>query len=464
MTGPWIWHEYPVSRRGELALAAGSTIAPFGIGLAAALALVFAFVLPGEEGLLRIALIGAGVDPDAARTAVKGVDFVGRVGVGMLAAAAALAGIAALLAREIADEATGRALLAAAEAGAPRRLVPAPQQVERVVRRGSSALEHAMRVIGWTCIGIAVLIILVAISEGFDDALIVALIGFGLGAALLAGFRHRRRIREPQRRERQRRIAAHWRPGDEAAAWEHARSHGESSSGGGLEGRHRLVQLGRILDRAAISGLMAVPVLMHVVVWLRYPDAVRVSPSRWEFGRAAELTGEAAELFAVVQWGFSLLLVVAVVLPAIGAVLRIIGAAAERRRLHRDLADPAAPRPPSALLVHHAERRGEPLAQLLAAAAGVGLALGPAVLILAGLDSYEFPRADAIFAPFQPAALATTLIALVLLGTAVAINAERGARGRELRNRLLHRWPTLPEQGQYDEEQPSPRHGPALSA
>ena len=453
------WREYPVRMRGETALVVGAIAAPFGIGLIAAFGLVIAIGIPAEGGFLTTALVDVGVEREAAVEASRKVDLLGRAGVGIAALAGLLALIALATARHIADGEIGGALATAADADAPRSEVPVSWQRERVARRGVSGLKLVL-VFGAGGLGfVGVVMLIYVLVEPHESSLLpLGLALVAATAAMLAVLRRLHRVVAPRRAAIGARISEHWDRDAEAVAWRTALAARASRADADRGRRHPLVRVGRVVQRAGAAGLVVVPALFHLLTILRYPDAVRISPSQWELGRPAELAGQELGLVSAGVWLFSGLIIAGVVLPATGAVLVAIGAVAERRGLRRALASEGAAHPAPEVLDHHSRRHGDPLAALLAAASGAGLAAGSALLLLSGIDDPDgfYRRAPELFAADRGTGLVIALVAAVLLLAAIAIDVRAGSTGLELRNRLLRRWPTPPG---TDDDGDAPRIG-----
>lgn len=116
------WYEYPVGRSGEFVYAYLRTLAPFGVGVVVAFALVIAVGFFFQEGPTTIYYdVG-----DERIFLSETMDYLGRVMLIPLAALGFLAAAGVCLCLGLRDRRVSRTLAEAAAAGAPRRAVPTP--------------------------------------------------------------------------------------------------------------------------------------------------------------------------------------------------------------------------------------------------------------------------------------------------------------------------------------------------
>lgn len=453
------WYEYPVSLAGELWRAAVRTLAPFGAGMGITFAVSLTVGIVNEEGLLWDVMYDMGMG-SLATDVSKGIDYLLRGSMGLLLVLGYLVGMAVCVAVTLRDLTTSKAVAAAADAGAPPQAVPPPHQVHSVIE------EELTPIVGFIYGSIAILGLLAvplfffAVSSAFGQGIVVSLVAM----AYLAGLwwlsrRIRHRVIPAQRRRREV-IAEHWPPAREEAAWQRAREAKRDGAGSG-EGDPRVRIGARIVGFAGAVAVVAAQVLYWVLI-ITHPDA-----QQWpggELGERTTLDPQIESLVDVALWGSAGLVVLAVLAAFAGLLLEGAGHRAEQAMLRRALADRLAPRPPKPLLERYSERQSVRFAQLMAAFAGIGLVFGPSALLLASIDSETFSGSVELFAGFRVAAILTIAASVLLLLGSFVWHAVVNARGRELRNQLMARWPSLPEVKTDDDNEPLPaRVGPALT-
>lgn len=454
------WYEYPVGLGSELWRAAVRTLTPFGIGLGVTFAVSLTVGLVNEEDLLWDVMYDMGLGGDLASAVSKGIDYLLRYSMGLLLVGGYLVGLAVCVAMTLRDITTSTALAAAASSGASKEAVPPPHQVRSVIE------EEFVPILGFIYGSIGVLGLFVVplfffgISSGFLPGVLVSLAGMAYLAGLgYVAMRIHRTVIPAQRRRREL-IAEHWTTAQEGAAWTAARAanKGSHATGGG----DRRVRIGaRIVGvGGALAGVSA-QVLYWILV-ITHPDA-----QHWpggQLGERATLDPAMENLIDIAMWGSIGLVILAVGVAVVGFFIEGAGHTAEKATLRQALADPAAQRPPEELLERYSERQSVRFAQLMAMFAGIGLVFGPSALVLGSADTETFSGSVEIFAGFRlPAIITIIASALLLLGSFVW-HALVNARGRDLRNELMRRWPTLPEAKTDSDGNTLPSHvGPVLT-
>ena len=281
------WHEYRVSPAGELALAFTNTMVPLGFGLGAGLALTLAMGLPAEEGFLETFLLDLGVAPETVWDTVKAFDFLSRIGLALMFGVGIIAAFAGCFASSHADVATARGLVAATRAGHPYR-VPVPHQVERVVRKDSSALEGLLIMFSLVASILLIPLFFFAASDEFTGGMVVSGIGLAAVAGMVYWWRYLRNVQRPAQHRRRLEAAAHWTTEDEEAAWQAAREADVNTlESAGIpqnsqdpmrdykrakkRQRHQFVRFGKRLDRFGIGGLILAPAIFYPTDLLAVP-------------------------------------------------------------------------------------------------------------------------------------------------------------------------------------------------
>jgi hypothetical protein len=154
-------------------------------------------------------------------------------------------------------------------------------------------------------------------------------------------------------------------------------------------------------------------------------------------------------------WIFAVAVPLTALLTLIGVLLDWTQRRAERADLLTSLANPRSGRPDKGVLAFHSERRMHPLARVAATLSGAGLVFSASAYMLGqgmGLGSQE------VYAEYRTEALAGMLVSVGLFVAAVVGTGIAGTRGRELRNALMQRWPTIPEQDRQSEGKPTRRN------
>jgi len=440
-SNPWHWHEHPIGLGGEVARACLRALFAFLIGLACSFALILCGGLLAEEDMLD--------DPGLENA----IDDLFRMSLGVLFAFALVAWGAFALAVYLREVTTSKALVRAAERGASRYEVPSPEQVESVTREPAKQLTY----FGWANAGIAglcgVIGFVVVLTEGADaEGLLFSSIALGYAVVMaLVALAGPKRF-TPAHERRQARIAAHWRPDDEGKAWRAVRQ-GKTPE----KTRPGVSVADRCFYGASVLAVLG-------VIALQAAAAMRCStaPGRGSY-ECTEVTYSSAveRLLAWGFWIFVVLVPLALVLVAVGLFLDWRRRGAERAALRERLADPRSGRPDEAVLAYHARRRMHPLALVAAAMSGGGLVFSTSAYLVGqgkGLGSEDF---FAVYRTESLAALAVSagLFVVALLGSGIA-----NARGRELRNALMRRWPSRPSWSAGEDGMIlRAKRGPALS-
>ncbi|MGO2112188.1 MAG: hypothetical protein ACTH31_11300 [Pseudoclavibacter sp.] len=442
------WHEYPLGPGGRIAASFAETAIGFGAGLVAGLFLLLFLVgLPNEYGVVSAILAGLGMPADDVRVITHGIDLLGRAAVGVLMVLLVVTAYCGTWATLVRDVSVSRSVAEAARSGASRRAVPSPAQVARLVREGMQPFEVILMLTVILSGFFVVFMAIFAIVEGFLEGLVVAGIGLAIDVALLAWWRRIRTRVRPELAERRALIASHWTTEHEEAAWAEAREHGEPKTSGRRrrKERHHGVRVARAL--ALLGGILflVAPPVFYGIVFTMHPDAHRYGPGGWELGPSAVLSEDAERGVIVAMIVLAGIVGGAVATTAASLVFEMRGRRAERADLLRALDDPAASRPAAGVLQEHSEPQAAPAAFLIAAFAGCGISLAPAAMLLSVMDTDGYYReAGAIFGGWGSWGAGATVAFLLLAYCALRINAAELERGRELRNRLRHRWPILP--------------------
>jgi hypothetical protein len=163
---------------------------------------------------------------------------------------------------------------------------------------------------------------------------------------------------------------------------------------------------------------------------------------RVEHGDGIELVLDAG------VWIFAALMVAAVALAVAGLLADSAVQQGEQEILRQALENPAAPRPPRALVRKYAQRQPVAAAQALALLAALGITLGWAVYSLGtgGMEDVAtlYGDADETFGGLVPQALVTLAGSAAVVIIAVMWNVAAAVRGYELRSQVVERWPIKP--------------------
>ncbi|GAA2171585.1 MULTISPECIES: hypothetical protein [Glycomyces] len=429
----WHWHEYSVGVAGEAAGACARSLTAVLIGLGGAFALILGGGILAEENLLG--------DPGL-ETAV---DHLMRISVGFLMVFALVVALIWAVASYLREVAASRALVAASAQGASRQAVPSPDQVASVVNPPASRLSF----FGWGNAVLAGVLGLVGLGvvlfDSSPEGWAIALSAIGYAAIMsLLGYACQQWLPRPHAKRRAR-IATHWSAEDEARAWRRAKGRGAEPLVSGSPKAAAFIYLAGLICVLGFVALQASMVMRCASI-----------PARG--------SNECNEVYyssfieRVLSWGFWIFAVsvpLAALLALIGVLLEWTQRQAERADLLASLADPRSRRPDKDVLAFHSERRMHPLARVAAMLSGAGLVFSASAYMLGqgmGLGSQE------VFAQYRTEALAAILVSVALFIAAVIGTAIAGTRGRELRNALMQRWPTIPEQPRDSEGKPTRRN------
>lgn len=418
----WHWHEYPVGAAGEVAGACARSLLAVLVGLGAAFALILSAGILAEENLLG--------DPGL-ETAV---DHLMRFSVGFLMVFALGVAFIWAVVSFLREVATSRALVKAATRGASRHAVPSPDQVAAVVNPPASRLEF----LGWGnavlagVLGLVGLFVVLVDSSPEGWLITLSAIGFALVMSLL-GYSCRQWLPRAHAKRRAR-IAAHWSAQDEARAWKRAKRRESAEP----------VASGSTKAAAFIYAAGVVGVLGFVALLASMVMRCASLPGRG--------TSECNEVYyssfieRVLSWGFWIFAVavpLTALLALVGVLIDWTHRRAERADLFASLADSRSRRPGRNVLAFHSEQRMHPLARVGAMMSGVGLVYSASAYMLGqgmGLGSHE------VFAEYRTESIVAMLVSVGLFVAAAVGTGIATARGRELRNALMRRWPTMPEQ------------------
>jgi hypothetical protein len=430
----WHWYEYPVGAAGEVAGACARSLTAVLIGLGGAFALILGGGLLAEENLLG--------DPGL-ETAV---DHLMRISVGFLMVFALVVALVWAVASYLREVTASRALVAAAGRGASHQAVPSPDQVASVVNPPASRLGF----FGWGNAVLAGVLGLVGLGvvlfDSSPEGWAIALSAIGYAAIMsLIGYACQQWLPRPHAKRRAL-IAAHWSAEDEARAWRRAKGRG---------GAEPLVSES---PKAAAFIYLAGLICVLGFVALQASMVMRCASTPMRGASECNEVYYSSFIERVLSWGFWIFAVavpLAALLALVGVLLDWTRRRAERADLLALLADPRSGRPDKDVLAFHSERRMHPLARVAAMLSGVGLVFSASAYMLGqgmGLGSQE------VFAQYRTEALTAILVSVALFIAAVIGTGIAGARGRELRNALMQRWPTIPEQPRDSEGKPTRRN------
>jgi hypothetical protein len=424
-SNPWHWHDHEIGLIGEVARAYVGALLAFLIGLGCAFVLILGVGLLAEEDLLG--------DPGLK----DAIDHLSRMSVGVLMTLALVTWGASAVASCVREVATSKALVDAAARGASRYEVPSPEQVASVTSQPTAQLTF----FAWVnaaitgLLGVVGLIVMLVDRVNSESLLICSLItGYALVMCLvgLAG----PRWLGPAHERRQARIDAHWSAEDEAKARRPAAQQGGTGAAG-----KKLLFGSSAADRC-IYGAAAVCVLGVVV--LQASLGMRCARVPGHGASECDEVTYSSFVESILAWGFwifAVLCPLAVLLAVIGVLLDWQQRRAERADLRERLADPRSHRPAEDLLAYHARRRMHPLALVGAAISGVGLVFSTSSYLVGqgmGLGSED------VFAVYRTGSLVAMFVSVGMFAAALLGSGVVNARGREFRNALMRRWPSLP--------------------
>lgn len=414
----WHWHEYQVGLAGEVARACVRSFIAFLVGLGCAFALILGGGILAEENLLG--------DPGLE----EAIDHLSRLSAGVLMAFVLIAMAVCAVAGFLREATTSKALVRAAARGASRHAVPSPDQVQSVINEPATLLRY----FGWAnaaMAGLVALIGLIVVLTGSDsEGWAISLIAFGYAFVMsLVGFACQKWLPLAHQRRRAQ-IAAHWTAADEAAAWKRAKAGRDGAGKKTASGSSRAASCIYGAGTLCLVGFVALQAsLMMRCGAVKYECNEIYYPSMIE------------RVLSLGFWIFAAALPLAALLAVIGVLLDWRQRRSERADLLTLLADSRSGYPAKDLLAYHVQRRTHPLARVGAMMSGAGLVFSASSYMLGhgvGLGSHE------IFAVYRTEALTAMLVSAGLFVAAAVGTGIANARGRELRNALLQRWPTLP--------------------
>lgn len=421
----WHWHEYGVGPAGEVAHACARSLTAFLVGLGCSFALILGAGILAEENLLG--------DPGLE----SAVDHLMRMSVGLLMGFVLVAAGVAAVASYLREVATSKALVKAAERRVSSRAVPAPDQVASVINEPAVALKY----FGWSnavLAGVLGLVgLIVVLTESSAEGWMITVIALGYAAVMsLLGYACQQWL--PRAHERRRvRIAAHWRAEDEARAWKRAKA-----SGRGGKGKQASTGSARGASFVYLAGLFCA--VGFVALLASMVMRCGTLPARGQ--SECDEVYYSSFIERVLSWGFWIFAVampLAALLAVVGVLLEWQQRRAERADLLDLLAGPRSGSPAMDLLAYHVERHTHPLARVGAALSGAGLVFSTSAYMLGqgiGLGSQEE------FAVYRTEAIIAILVSAGLFLAATVGTGIANARGRELRNALMERWPRQPSQ------------------
>lgn len=434
------WVEYPLSVPGELTIALTRTLLPMLAGVGILFALILAIGLVGEEGVIP------------SRELTKALDLFFRFAMVPLVLGGLAAWLLVAAIQVMAQVATGRALVRAADSGAPKDRVPHPDQLAQVTSPPGSiyrwlALSHSAVLGLFVVIGLPVLAL-----NYFEHGWLVIAVPAAWIAVLLAGYWALTAFVAPPQEVRRNQILTHWPSRHRSQAEEIARTaqsagakaahrRGERGSGRSVVARTAGALIGASAPVAGVGALFIYGALL-----ISHPHA-----QTWPGGRLGDRGDLSAgtEVFVdqLVLWA-AVLVVVGVAMGLLGTILRAAAHTREQRMLWSAVNDPAAERPVEAVLRRHSSIAPALAAQALAALSGAALCLGTTGIALATWDVASFAGiyrdANAIFGPLLGTFRTTITAGLLLFAAAMVVNYVTTLSGRDLRNALQARWPSMP--------------------
>ncbi|MEO9322439.1 hypothetical protein ABFT23_03060 [Nocardioides sp. C4-1] len=427
------WREYDIGPLGRLARALAHVLPFAGIGIAVAFVVVLLAGIVGEEGLL----------PELATP----IDLLSRMTLGMIITFAYAGFGVAAVADSLRAVATRRALAAAVTASTDRLAAPHPHQVETLVLRQHLLLVGFLGATG----AAALLMVVFGLVEGDLPVLALAtavLAGCVGGCVAL--------VRLPSDRVR-RVVAEHVSAHAEQTAWGRARA---SDRGDKPRFRPRGQAGGpALLGLAAVLGSLSAFVL-QTYLYVRHPGTDSSPGARLAERQEYSAAGETVLDLGI--WVSAGLAALGLLAAAAGGLVERTTSLAARRDLAARLDDPTASRPEKDVLVRYSEPRTADVSRLAGVLGGLLVVPSAAVLVLAGTDNDTFVDASTLFADLRVHGVVGLAVSITLLVGAVVVDMVVDARGLELRNRLMRRWPTVPRTPDEDSRRHAVRTRPTL--
>jgi hypothetical protein len=426
------WHEYEVGLVGEVARAYARALFAFLLGLGCTFVFILCAGILAEENLLG--------DPGLE----DAIDNLTRMSVGVLMALAIVAWLVSAVASCVREVATSRALVRAAERGAPRSDVPAPEQVVSVTSEPAEQLVFFAWVTAALTGLLGVIGVFIVLAEQDEESLVIFSIVTGYAVVMFLVGLAARRILTPAHRRRRARIAEHWGELDKGKASrpaKQARKKGKKTS---------------IADRCVYAASV-----LATLGFVALVASLGMRCGRLPGGGHSECEEVTYSSFieSILAWGFwifAALFPLAAILAVIGVLLDWRQRRSERADLRELVADPSSARPAADLLAYHAQRRMHPLAL-------VGAAMSGFVLVFS-LSSYLVGQgmglgSEDVFAVYRTEALIGVLVAVGMFVAALLGSGIASVRGREFRNVLMRRWPPMPVIGTDRTDQASSTPG-----
>lgn len=459
------WHEYPFGLVGEMGNMLSHTLRSFGIGVLIALGITFFTAFAINDHSVADLIAETGVARREVRAIAQTTDSVARISLALVLILGLLSVGGLCLAQCVRDIAVSRSVCSAVDNGAPRTSVPIPQQVNSIAK---DRFDHLWWFLYYGIpLPAFILLSMAAFLSAETPILSTAIAVFF--AAIAFGYHRLHKVIELHHQRRWIRIAKHWTEEDERIVWNlvrdssvHERSESLSTSRPRQWQRDRRVRIGRFLVNAAIFLAVLGGQVFNVLFFVMYPEANRFSRNagpRAEYSSGIEHTvGVTLTLLAIT---YTAVLVAAVV----GSLVEASGRISERRCLREIIDDPHAVRPPQTALSEYGLRRPAQLAQGLTILSAIAFIFATATVVLGTFNLSEFPDVAERLQPFRPAALIVTAVSVLLFLIACAWNAVLNIRGRDLRNKVIARWPARPNRTtDFRREVVPALIGPALTA
>ena len=284
---------------------------------------------------------------------------------------------------------------------------------------------------------------MVIVFEGGPDMewAVITSTALAIAAASIGTIQLVRTVLRPAHKDRMRVISAHWGKEANRAAWQHA----HDSTGGvaahverqqqGIDvsklSRGPLARAGGVLSWIGTAGLLIAGALVMLVTFARKPGG------RWDAGEPNRTYSEDGEAgLAAISTSFTVTAVVAAVIFLLGQVVVTVARRAEWRDLSAASEAPDGARPPDGVLARHSRYSGG-VGRMLCVLAGAGLCLGFVSVILVGNEVVPF-------AGYVQESVLVLAGSAALLVVGVAAEAWAFESGREIRNLIARRWPSLP--------------------
>lgn len=223
------WREYPIGAVGEGAQSTLRILAPFGVGIVFTFLLVLVVGITYEEDAIFNALLNLGVTYNDWEPISDLLDYATRMSAFPMLLLAYAIGLAAAVAMCIRDIATSKALVKAARSEEPRIAVPSPAQVESVIKKRFNGLWLLSIYTAGALALFAIIMIIVATTEGYSDFSSIGFLTLGVAALFGALVWFMSAVLHPAHHRRRLIICEWWTTEDEKQAWAAARASARGS-------------------------------------------------------------------------------------------------------------------------------------------------------------------------------------------------------------------------------------------